>query len=967
MDVRRYNELLERQEDQRRRVWGQGQENITPARDLLQPDWTVPPPNKNQQTLQNPRTGLIQVYHDENIDSRDRHRRGGVGLRGGADRHQPDWTVPPPNMNQQTLQNPRTGLIQVYHDENVDSHDRHRRGRVGLRGGTDRHNGYPEFEAQHPPPESDYDKLFKEYCWCQEWKPTNSCYTSLSELNKIAMAMKFEGDFTQYKHFRSYFKGNIHDSCGLSVYHKSGALYTMLSPSIAPVVGAKITEHVEEYAEMLLNLDYFYGGSLNEAYLRQIHMLPRVRPTDQSSLEKMIGILREIKSDVTDGKETLNSVALSHLNDDLYMPYQYSYRTVQNIETLIDFLSNHYRNLIMRRAGDKYSPGQARSAPRQVKMADKKALVAAAPRSKELPGFPSLQEAEEQEEDGYDPFTCAEESLMFVMEDKNQTKAETKRVWKDHWPLCPACQGCHWLANCYVFASKLSLEERSALVKGHKRCFKCLAPGHLASDCKWARKCDFCGTKRHHSWLHPPDEATETFNQCLQRAKDVFITNEELGETRPQAPNKCTLRQGVLRLRNPTTNQSEKVNVLLDSCANISTVHMGLAKKWNIEGYKLVMETTGVEGLIHNAVVLIGMITLESLDGRVKVTCPIRFSNKPAGDLKFEDWRKYASFFGEFGSIQSQIPEPAAIIPSEPEIGAIIGTDLNCLMRLDMDGEGPVEIGGGWILEAVAQKLKVGWTVSGITNPQKPNEQDLLKAKVLLSSKVFRVLTVGGLEGSLVEGKELEVWKVRKEGLSREKDLKVVQPGLVPGKSVAVILQAGCGDEVWEEEAFKQAALNLPVVEIRRVQVHEGGKEGEIRPNEGGDNRIEEHQPSQGLKPKVVLKKAITEKSLNFNIQHDEALQLDILKPKVESKEAKREVQMKNEELLEDLQRIWSMDRFEGDEKPMTPDEERFEKIFRETFRQLPNGRCQVGTSWKVNEPNLPRNFEAAKKRYEKN
>ena len=69
----------------------------------------------------------------------------------------------------------------------------------------------------------------------------------------------------------------------------------------------------------------------------------------------------------------------------------------------------------MRRAGDKYSPGQARSAPRQVKMADKKALSAAAPLSKELPGFPSLQEAEEQEEDGYDPFTCAEESLIFVM------------------------------------------------------------------------------------------------------------------------------------------------------------------------------------------------------------------------------------------------------------------------------------------------------------------------------------------------------------------------------------------------------------------------------------------------------------------------------------------------------------------------------------------------------------------------
>ena len=251
---------------------------------------------------------------------------------------------------------------------------------------------------------------------------------------------------------------------------------------------------------------------------------------------------------------------------------------------------------------------------------------------------------------------------------------------------------------------------------------------------------------------------------------------------------------------------------------------MGLAKKWNIEGHKLVMETTGVGGLVHNTVVLIGMITLESLDGRVKVTCPIRFSNKPAGDLKFEDWRKYASFFGEFGSIQSQIPEPAAIIPSEPEIGAIIGTDLNCLMRLDTDGEGPVEIGRDGFLKPLAQKLKVGWTVSGFTNPQKPNEQDLLKAKVLLSSKVFRVSTVGGLEGSLAEGKELEVWKVRKEGLSREKDLEVVRPELVPKKSVAVILQAGCGDEVWEEEAFKQAALNLPVVEIRRVQVHEGGR-----------------------------------------------------------------------------------------------------------------------------------------------
>ena len=66
-------------------------------------------------------------------------------------------------------------------------------------------------------------------------------------------------------------------------------------------------------------------------------------------------------------------------------------------------------------------------------------------------------------------------------------------------PICPLCQGAHWLPYCHQFA-KLELDEKISYVRDNRRCFNCLKAGHPVEKCFQRSQC-WCAGK-HHIYLH---------------------------------------------------------------------------------------------------------------------------------------------------------------------------------------------------------------------------------------------------------------------------------------------------------------------------------------------------------------------------------------------------------------------------------------------------------------------------------
>lgn len=167
---------------------------------------------------------------------------------------------------------------------------------------------------------------------------------------------------------------------------------------------------------------------------------------------------------------------------------------------------------------------------------------------------------------------------------------------------------------------------------------------------------------------------------------------------------------------NPTASETLPINVYLDQCASITTHDYNYAKDWELKGHNISMEVKGVGGVVHHAVAKVATVTLGTYNGKAKLTFPACFTPAPAGNVRFDNWENYKSLFPEDKDVD--LPAPALVIPERPEIGGIIGTDLNILMTMDLDSEGAPEIGGQGFLKPLTQPLICGWTISGFTNPR---------------------------------------------------------------------------------------------------------------------------------------------------------------------------------------------------------------------------------------------------------
>ncbi|OXA55960.1 hypothetical protein Fcan01_08998 [Folsomia candida] len=96
--------------------------------------------------------------------------------------------------------------------------------------------------------------------------------------------------------------------------------------------------------------------------------------------------------------------------------------------------------------------------------------------------------------------------VMVAEEEKKKSRGDHQdnRPRQNKPPeLCPCCKSNnHKLHACRDFADKPT-DERWELVKNNHLCFRCMASGHGARDCKFSRSCGVDGCEKpHHKMLH---------------------------------------------------------------------------------------------------------------------------------------------------------------------------------------------------------------------------------------------------------------------------------------------------------------------------------------------------------------------------------------------------------------------------------------------------------------------------------
>ena len=233
--------------------------------------------------------------------------------------------------------------------------------------------------------------------------------------------------------------------------------------------------------------------------------------------------------------------------------------------------------------------------------------------------------------------------------------------------------------------------------------------------------CEICGQDDHHTLLH-----RHNLTFVSEVVDTVFVDQNYRKDLATRHTSKCTLRQAVAVIRNPETGSSIKCNCLLDGCCAYTQCDIGIAKYLGLSGKKIKNITHGAGGIVHESSGILAEVTIQDLTGTTSVTHPIRFIDHPAGQIQFFDWRSCQNRFDFLRDIP--LPSPVSH-EGMPPIPLIIGTDLNCLMRLK---PGSVQLGAFGPMSPLAEETEIGWTVSGYTGPDAPTSAQILSGDALV-------------------------------------------------------------------------------------------------------------------------------------------------------------------------------------------------------------------------------------------
>ena len=339
---------------------------------------------------------------------------------------------------------------------------------------------------------------FAQYPWPPGWE-VDLEVTSLATYKEMKdSTMRFSGKTIEYRSFRSYFLGQVHNNSVLSVIQKTEILSKMLLNAPGNVISSQMTSEMSVYAEMLADLDFVYGVCQEDAYHRAVSDLAPYDAADPEALEKMIRVFKQAHANLDPRAQApVLTTALRKIGGDLATQYcqLHPADAKQNFKTLSVFLHNQYRYL--KRTEDQTPRRAAPIKPvRGNQPQVHRAMVGEVQAQEDWQG----ERGWEQRESLGDPSAYSwGEEYVFLSEGKEQW---APMKWKPEWDVCPLCKTEHFLVQCEKFIMEMEIDEKWALVNKLGRCTRCLGLRHAVADCPRKDRCFICRSPEHHSTLH---------------------------------------------------------------------------------------------------------------------------------------------------------------------------------------------------------------------------------------------------------------------------------------------------------------------------------------------------------------------------------------------------------------------------------------------------------------------------------
>lgn len=277
----------------------------------------------------------------------------------------------------------------------------------------------------------------------------------------------------------------------------------------------------------------------------------------------------------------------------------------------------------------------------------------------------------------------------------------------------------HTLIECKVFKSK-SLDEKTDWIRKASLCFLCLSKDHRAKECESKTTCEICGDNRHIALLHK-DKPKEQPNKEISSEATDSVSN--------RCTTACDNSKGGLSCRKivlvdvfakTATANSHRVYAIIDDQSNASLISNELADILGASGpeERYLLSTCHGSNEERYGRRVSGIVARSSLGGE-ESSLPILVECEHIPSDKREiPTPEMARRFTHLREIADEIPP----IDPNADIHILLGRDAPEILKVRAFKNGPKG-------DPLAQKLSLGWTVSGQTCLDLVNKQIHINAR----------------------------------------------------------------------------------------------------------------------------------------------------------------------------------------------------------------------------------------------
>lgn len=529
--------------------------------------------------------------------------------------------------------------------------------------------------------------------------PTGPKRSIISSLPKLSLPM-FEGDPLQWPHWYGLFKALVHEQ-GLSDTEKIIYLQSSVKGAAERAVSGMLFDG-SMYNQVIKELSNRFDdpGLISKALIRRFLEMPKLQDETPANLRPFVdtlhGLTRTLKTYGHDA-DLKAAANLEQVTSKLPM-------------SVVERWSRHRLQLY----------------PKQVDMKDLDDWLETEVRVKEM----IL--------DILDP-TGKSDVKGKQSTKKNHAKKANPSVnaftVSGTKPECALCQGEHTITSCGDWKGA-NVEERWALVKKRRLCFRCLGKYHKKGDCPFTDGCEVegCG-RRHHPQLHSIKKDAKQLDPSVT---PFHPARSPEGTSRPETAPAVQLPTAVptayatcgavcgTTLKKPSEKVALQIipvilvglnghrmraNAFLDGGSCSSYIREEVADALGLEAEKVPLQVSvfGAKSILTESKTV--SLSLESVDGRTAKEV-LMWTTPKICEMRAVDWTRRKVGWEHLQGLD--ISKPIA----RGEVDVLIGSDYYEELLM------PLENRRGKPGEPVGVRTPLGWTIVGRV-PQSMKEEQV--------------------------------------------------------------------------------------------------------------------------------------------------------------------------------------------------------------------------------------------------